>query len=124
MTKLPVVSGKEMIKYLSKKGFTIRPARGSHVFLSRKNNDGTLTTTTIPLHGELDTGMLIGFEEVDFVILNEDYSRFLIVPDGTIIKAKVVLKKIFFTVDRTPEGYPMGGASGRYGGDYIFSSNR
>jgi hypothetical protein len=51
---------------------------------------------------------LQGFEEIDFVVLNEDYSRFLVVPDGTIIRAKVVLKKIFFTVDRTPEGYPVG----------------
>jgi predicted RNA binding protein YcfA (HicA-like mRNA interferase family) len=60
VTKLPVVSGKDMIKYLSDKGFTVRPAKGSHYFLTKKNDDGTLTTTTIPLHKELDTGTLLG----------------------------------------------------------------
>ena len=46
-------------------------------------------------------------EEIDFVVLNEDYSRFL-VHDGTIIRAKVVVKKIFFATQKTPEGYPAG----------------
>jgi hypothetical protein len=50
---------------------------------------------------------LEGFEEVDFIVLSEDYSRFLIVPDGTTLKAKIVLRKIFLTVERTPEGYPV-----------------
>jgi hypothetical protein len=40
--------------------------------------------------------------EADFVVVKEDYSRFLC-KDGTIIKAKIVVKKIFFH----PEGYPM-----------------
>ena len=46
-------------------------------------------------------------QEVDFVVLNEDYSR-LLVHDGTIIKAKIVVRKIFFTPQKTPEGYPAG----------------
>lgn len=45
-------------------------------------------------------------QEVDFVVLSEDYSRFL-VHDGTIIKAKIVVRKIFFTPQRSPEGYPL-----------------
>jgi hypothetical protein len=49
-----------------------------------------------------------GLEDVDFVVSNEDYSRFLIIPDSTVIKAKVVVKKILFTIQRTPEGYPSG----------------
>jgi hypothetical protein len=45
-------------------------------------------------------------EEVDFVVLSEDYSRFL-VHDGTIIKAKMVVRKIFFASQKSPEGYPV-----------------
>ena len=45
-------------------------------------------------------------QEVDFVVLNEDYSRFLL-HDGSSLKAKIVLKKIFFTPIKTPEGYPV-----------------
>jgi hypothetical protein len=44
-------------------------------------------------------------QEVDFVVLNEDYSRFLL-HDATTLKAKIVLKKIFFAPIKTPEGYP------------------
>lgn len=45
-------------------------------------------------------------QEIDFVVLSEDYSRFLL-HDGTLLKAKIVLKKIFFAPLKTPEGYPM-----------------
>lgn len=44
-------------------------------------------------------------QEVDFVVLHEDYSRYL-VHDGTLIKAKIVVRKILFTAEKTPEGYP------------------
>lgn len=48
-----------------------------------------------------------GMQEVDFVVLSEDYSRW-VVHDGTIIKAKIVIRKIFFMPQLTPEGYPAG----------------
>lgn len=48
----------------------------------------------------------VEMQDVDFLVLSEDYSRFLL-HDGTILKAKIVLKKIFFTPLKTPEGYPM-----------------
>jgi hypothetical protein len=44
-------------------------------------------------------------EEIDFIVLKEDYSRYIL-HDKTIVKAKVLLRKIFFTPDKTPEGYP------------------
>ena len=50
---------------------------------------------------------MVESQEVDFVVLSEDYSRYL-VSDGTIIKAKVVVRKIFFNPQKTPEGYPAG----------------
>jgi hypothetical protein len=49
--------------------------------------------------------MNISPKDVDFVVLKEDYSRYL-VSDGTIIKAKIVVKKILFNPQLTPEGYP------------------
>lgn len=46
MTKLPSLSGKEIISLLKKTGFTVERQRGSHVFL--KHNDGR--ATVIPVH--------------------------------------------------------------------------
>lgn len=51
--------------------------------------------------------MNISPKDVDFIVLKEDYSRYL-VNDGTIIKAKIVVKKILFNPQLTPEGYPQG----------------
>jgi len=45
------------------------------------------------------------FRDVDFVVLNEDYSRFR-VHDGTTIKAKIVVRKIIFAITKSPEGLP------------------
>jgi len=55
MTKLPRLSGKELIKILSKIGFEIIRQKGSHMFL--RHNDGR--TTVVPNHNEIDTGTLI-----------------------------------------------------------------
>jgi len=43
--------------------------------------------------------------ELDFAVVNEDYSRYL-VQDGTTLKVKIVVKKIFRSADMTPQGYP------------------
>ena len=54
MTKLPAISGKDLIKFLTKKyGFEVKRQKGSHVFLESKNY-----RTTIPMHPELDRGTL------------------------------------------------------------------
>ncbi|MEM2875956.1 MAG: hypothetical protein QXL67_03260, partial [Candidatus Bathyarchaeia archaeon] len=45
--------------------------------------------------------------ECDFTVVSEDYSRYLL-RDGTTLKVKVVVKKIFRPADMTPEGYPIG----------------
>jgi hypothetical protein len=44
--------------------------------------------------------------EVDFSIIKEDYSRFIL-DDGTKIKAKIVVRKIFISTQSTAEGYPI-----------------
>lgn len=59
MNKLPVISGRDLIRYLTKKkGFIATRSRGSHVIL--KSNDKTVT---VPLHSELDRGTLLNILE-------------------------------------------------------------
>lgn len=53
---LPVVSGREMIKALTKIGFKIVGRRGSHVRLKRK--DGKTLIVIVPDHRELARGTL------------------------------------------------------------------
>jgi predicted RNA binding protein YcfA (HicA-like mRNA interferase family) len=54
MPKLPVVSGQQLIKILTKHfGFRVLRQRGSHVTLT---ND--VSFITVPLHPELDKGTL------------------------------------------------------------------
>jgi predicted RNA binding protein YcfA (HicA-like mRNA interferase family) len=53
MPKLPVLSGKQLLKLLQKNGFSVVRQKGSHVFV--ENKDGELTTV-IPLHGNEDLG--------------------------------------------------------------------
>ena len=43
--------------------------------------------------------------DMDFVVMKEDYSRYLI-HDGTTLKVKIVVRKIFKQGDISPQGYP------------------
>ncbi len=53
MTKLPVVSGKKLIRALLKDGYVAQRQKGSHIFI--ENTDGKYGTV-IPLHGNEDLG--------------------------------------------------------------------
>jgi len=53
--KLPVLSGKQLIKILAKKGFIIRRQSGSHVILQKDER-----VFSVPLHDELKKGTLNG----------------------------------------------------------------
>lgn len=55
MSKLPVISGADCVKALSKVGFEVYRQRGSHIVVVRKSPP---TQTTIPNHKELDRGTL------------------------------------------------------------------
>jgi predicted RNA binding protein YcfA (HicA-like mRNA interferase family) len=55
MAKLPVLSGKELIKVLERGGFQIVRQKGSHVSL-RKDE----FRTVVPLHSDLSKGTLLG----------------------------------------------------------------
>ena len=54
MTRLPIVSGKDVIKVLLKSGYYIRRQKGSHVRLFHE----TKSAITVPLHKELKRGTL------------------------------------------------------------------
>ncbi len=55
MAKLPRASGKEMLRFLEREGFSLLRIRGSHHFLNRRGTD-----TVVPVHGNrpLKTGTL------------------------------------------------------------------
>lgn len=57
MPKLPVLSGKKLIKILSKLGFKHIRTRGSHAILNKKDEKGKITVP-VPLHKELAKGTL------------------------------------------------------------------
>ena len=55
MAKLPVISGKVLIRNLQKAGFQIVRKKGSHVSLQKG-----IYKTVVPLHSELARGTLLG----------------------------------------------------------------
>ncbi len=57
MQKLPVVSGDEVIKLLTRMGYEIVRQKGSHVRL-RKETGAGVHKITVPLHSELAKGTL------------------------------------------------------------------
>ena len=61
MTRLPVLTGREIIKSLMSSGFQIRNQVGSHVHLIGIDKDGNKRLVTVPDHGnkEIPTGTLL-----------------------------------------------------------------
>ena len=57
MPKLPVVSGKAVIKVLSRMGFEHVRTTGSHAILNKMTEKGKVTIP-VPLHKELAKGTL------------------------------------------------------------------
>ncbi|MEO9307205.1 MAG: type II toxin-antitoxin system HicA family toxin [Nitrososphaera sp.] len=58
MTKLPVLSGNDLIKILSKVGFQFARQKGSHVIVV-KFVEGKKRAVVIPNHKEIDRGTLL-----------------------------------------------------------------
>ena len=56
--KLPRLSGKEVIKALSRVGFHPVCQKGSHVILAKETPNGK-QSTVVPLHNEIDKGTLL-----------------------------------------------------------------
>lgn len=57
MTKLPVVSSKQLIKVLYKLGYSVVKQRGSHIKLKKDTTAGT-HSITVPEHQEIAKGTL------------------------------------------------------------------
>jgi len=57
MSKLPVISGKEVVKALSKMGYEIDHQTGSHIIL--RNNNPPYRRLTVPNHREIAKGTLL-----------------------------------------------------------------
>ena len=57
MPKLPILSGKELIRALNKIGYLIDHQTGSHVIL--RNKDPPYRRLTIPNHQEVSKGTLL-----------------------------------------------------------------
>lgn len=57
MPKLPVLSGSDVIKALSKIGFVHVRTKGSHAILNKQTDKGKITIP-VPLHKELAKGTL------------------------------------------------------------------
>ena len=77
MHKLPVVSGKDLIKFLKKLGYEIVRQRGSHIRL-RKETEYGIHNITVPYHEEIAKGTLNA-------ILN-DVSKWNNIPKEELIK--------------------------------------
>ena len=58
MPKLPVISGKELIKTLLKIGFKHIRTRGSHFILTKIDKEKGKITIPVPFHRELAKGTL------------------------------------------------------------------
>ncbi len=56
--KMPVISGKQLVKALSKLGYNIVKQRGSHMKLQKKTPAG-IHSITVPQHDEIAKGTLI-----------------------------------------------------------------
>lgn len=55
MSKLPRVSGQQVVVALQRVGFRVRRQHGSHIILRR---DDPFAQTVVPAHRELDRGTL------------------------------------------------------------------
>lgn len=74
MSKLPALTGKEIISLLKKAGFVIERQRGSYVFL--KHSDGR--ATVVPVHaGETIGPGLLAKILRDAEMIREDFQKLL-----------------------------------------------
>ena len=72
--KLPILSGRDVIKILSKQGFAVARQKGSHVILVKETKDSKIGVV-VPNHKEIDKGTLLeiirqsGMAKEDFLKL-------------------------------------------------------
>jgi len=73
MPKLPVIKGRELVKFLEPMGFRVTRTKGSHVRL--RSEDGR--ATTVPVHGnkEMPKGLLRKIIREDLEISLEEFLK-------------------------------------------------
>lgn len=73
MSKLPLISAKELIKILLKLGFQLKRQKGSHKFF--QHSDGR--TTVVPDHANenIDRGLLNRIIKQDLLMTIDDYLK-------------------------------------------------
>ena len=71
MDKLPVISGKDLIKLLNKFGFAVIRTKGSHARL--KHQDGRVTTVPIHRGADLPKGLLRKIIREDIKLTLEEF---------------------------------------------------
>jgi len=71
MSKLPIIKGRELVKFLESMSFKVTRTKGSHVRL--RSEDGRVTT--VPVHGNRDIpkGLLRKIIREDLEISLEGY---------------------------------------------------
>jgi len=57
MTRLPVISGKDVVKALNKIGYEVVRQKGSHLRL-KANDESGRKSLTVPLHDPIKPGLL------------------------------------------------------------------
>jgi predicted RNA binding protein YcfA (HicA-like mRNA interferase family) len=73
MSKLPRVSGEQVVAALHRIGFRVRRQHGSHIIMRR---DEPFAQTVVPAHRELDRGTLRAIlRQIDLSV--EDFIRLL-----------------------------------------------
>ena len=72
MSKLPVVKGKELVKFLESLGFQVTRTKGSHVRL--KATDGRVTTVPIHQGKDIPKGLLRKIIRVDLEISLDEFN--------------------------------------------------
>lgn len=72
--KLPVVSGENTIKALSRAGFEVVRQKGSHVRMEKRTETGTIKVT-VPLHSSLKKTFRIILNQAELSV--EEFTRLL-----------------------------------------------
>ena len=75
MSKLPVLSGRDVLKALTRAGFEIVGRKGSHIRL-KKRVGSEVFIVIVPAHAELATGTLLSIIKQSG-ITREDFVKFL-----------------------------------------------
>ena len=76
MSKIRVITAKELITFFEKQGFIIDRQKGSHIVLSKKFN-GTSQHLVIPNHKELDRGLTHGiYKQAKEYLTEEEIKKF------------------------------------------------